>query len=262
MKRIFSIVALLISFWAPAQDIPNRPSPPKLVNDFTGKLLTTEQIQALEQKLDAYDRSTSNQVAIVVVESLGGSSPEDYAIELGRKWGVGNKDFNNGVVILVSTGGGQGKRKVAIVPGNGLEGAIPDLTTKAIIDNDVIPNFKEDNYYRGLDQAVDNIMKAAEGRYTAPKGYGKGKGKGIGGIATIIFIIIFIILGSIGRRGGGGGMMSRRGYGGFGTGWILGSMMGGGSSSGGGWSGGSSGGGGFGGFGGGSFGGGGSSGSW
>ena len=264
MKRIVSIIALLISFWAAAQDIPNRPSPPKLVNDFTGNFLTSEQRQSLEEKLVAYDRSTSNQVAVVVVESLGGSSPEDYATELGRKWGVGNKDFNNGVIILVSTGGGKGNRKVAITPGYGLEGAIPDVTTKAIIDNDVIPNFKEGNYYRGLDQAVDNIMKAAEGRYTAPKGWGSGKRKGIGGVAIIIFIIIFIILGSIGRRGGGGGgMMSRRGYGGFGTGWILGSILGGGGSSGGGgWSGGSSGGGGFGGFGGGGFGGGGSSGSW
>jgi len=263
MKKILSITALVISLWVSAQGdvIPGRPSPPKLVNDFTGKFLTPEQVQALEQKLYTYDNSTSNQIAVVVVDNLGGYSPEDYATELGRKWGVGNKGNNNGVVILVSTGGGQGNRKVAIAPGYGLEGAIPDVTAKAIIDNDVIPNFKEGNYYRGLDVATDDIIKAAEGRYTAPKGYGKGaaKGKGIG-FGFIFFILIMILI--FGNRGGrNGGMMSRRGWGGFGTGWIIGSMLGGGSRGGGGWSGGG-GGGGFGGFGGGGFGGGGSSGSW
>lgn len=257
---------MLICFCAAAQDdkvIPNRPSPPKLVNDFTKPpLLTQEQKDALERKLVAYDDSTSNQVTIVVVESLEGYSVEDYAIALGRKWGVGNKDFNNGVVILISTGGGQGNRKVTIQVGYGLEGVISDLTTKSIIDNAVIPNFKEGNYYRGLDKAIDDIIRAAAGRYTAPKGYGKGKGKGVG-FGAILFVLIMIFL--FARRGGGkgGGMVSRRGYRDIGAGWILGSLLGG-SGSGGGWSGGGGGGssGGFGGFGGGSFGGGGSSGSW
>jgi len=259
MKRISGIIALLISFCAFAQNdkaIPDRPSPPRLVNDFTGKFLTPEQVQALEQKLDAYDQSTSNQVAIVVVESLGDYSADDYAIALGRKWGVGNKEFNNGVVILISTGGGQGNRKAAIQVGYGLEGVISDLTTKSIIDNSIIPNFKEGNYYRGLDKAVDDIMTAAAGRYTAPKGYGQKKGRGIR-FGFIFFIIIMIIV-FAGRGGGrGGGMMSRRGWGDIGTGWLIGSMLGGRGGSGGG-----GGGGGFGGFGGGSFGGGGSSGSW
>jgi uncharacterized protein len=263
MKKILWILGLLVSVWASAQDIPGRPSPPRLVNDFTGKFLQPDQVQALEQKLVNYDNTTSNQVAIVVVESLDGYDPVDYATELGRKWGVGNKSTNNGVVIIVSTGGGPGKGKVAIAPGYGLEGAIPDVTAKAIIDNDVIPNFKQGNFYRGLDQAVDDIVKAAQGRYTAPAGY-RSKKKGIGGGAIFLFIIIFIIIAIIGRKGGGGGrggMMSRRGYGDFWTGWIIGNILSGGSR--GGWSGGGGGGGGgFGGFGGGGFGGGGSSGSW
>lgn len=269
MKRLIWIVALFSSLCATAQNIPSRPSPPRLVNDFTGNFLTPDQAQALEQKLVNYDNTTSNQVAIVVVQSLDGESAEDYATELGRQWGVGNKSTNNGVVILISTGGGQGNRKVAITPGYGLEGAIPDVTTKAIIDNDVIPNFKEGNYYRGLDQAVDDIIKAAQGRYAAPAGY-RSKKKGFGGFGIILFVIIMIIVGSIGRRGGGGGggMMSRRGYGNFWTGMILGNLLSGGSRGGSGWGGGGGGwsggggGGGFGGFGGGGFGGGGSSGSW
>lgn len=266
MKNFLGIIALLISVCVLAQDdraIPNRPSPPRLVNDFTGRFLTEEQVHGLEQKLKAYNDSTSNQVAIVVVESLEGYSADDYAIALGRKWGVGTKDFNNGVVILVSTGGGEGNRKVSIQVGYGLEGVISDLTTKSIIDNSIIPNFKADNYYRGLDKATDDIITAAAGRYTAPKGYGQKKGKGIG-FGAILFIIIMIILFSSRGGGRGGGMVSRRGYRDFGTGWILGSLLGGsgGHGGGGGWSGGGGSSGGFGGFGGGSFGGGGSSGSW
>jgi uncharacterized protein len=149
-------------------------------------------------------------------------------------------------------------RKMRIEVGYGLEGVITDAISNHIIQEDILPNFKAGNYYRGLDEATDNIIKAAAGRYEAPQGYSsRGKKKGIS-IGTIIFIlvIIFVIMGASGGNRGGG-MMSRRGWGPVlwpGGGWS------GGSSSGGGWSGG--GGGGFGGFGGGSGGGGGSSGSW
>jgi uncharacterized protein len=261
MKRLLSLFVLFLSVIANAQvenAVPSRPSPPKLVNDFT-KTMTGEQIQALEQKLDAYDDSTSSQIAIVVVDDLKGYEASDYAVALGRKWGLGGKEFNNGVVILVSTGGGAGHRAAFIATGYGLEGAIPDATAKAIVDNDLIPNLKNNDFYRAFDDATDDIIKAASGRYAAPEGYHKkGKGFSIGGIIFLI-IILSIFLGS--RGGNNGGMMSRRGYGGFWTGLFLGNMLGGGrSGGGGGWSGG--GGGGFGGFGGGSFGGGGAGGSW
>jgi len=252
MKKLFVIYSLLISFFASAQIesvIPAKPSPAKLVNDLTGNFLTTYQKEALEAKLVSYDDSTSNQIAVVIVESLEGYSVDDYAFELGRKWGVGNKEFNNGVVILISTGGGSGNRKAAIAVGYGLEGAVPDLTAKAIIDNSLIPNFKEGNYYRGLDEATDDIIKAAEGRYTAPASYGKKGGKGLS-TAAIIFIVILLIVVFGGGASGGGTYVSRGGFGGW--------TSGGGS----GWSGGGGSSGGFGGFGGGSFGGGGASGSW
>ncbi len=261
MKKFLSIFFLLISFTVSAQlkDIIARPpNPPRLINDYT-KTLTAEQLQALEQKMVAYDDSTSNQVVIVIVSKLEGKSLEDAALEILRNWGVGGKENNNGVVILVA----KDDRKVTIQMGYGLEGVIPDVTAKAIIDNAITPNFKKENYYRGLDEATDDIIKAAAGRYKAPEGYGKkSKGRGIG-LATIIFILILIFAFS-GRGGGGGGMVSRRGYRDFGTGWILGTLLGGGGGGGGGggWSGGGGGGGGFGGFGGGSGGGGGASGSW
>jgi uncharacterized protein len=256
MKRLLLFTVLFISVWAKAQiekDIPSRPNPPRLVNDFTGTL-TREQIQALEQKLVAYDDSTSNQIAVVIVNTTGNYSIEEFALGILRNWGVGGKQNNNGIVILIS----KDDHKIRIETGYGLEGRIPDLTAKSIIDNDLTPNFKEGNFYRGLDKATDDIIKAAAGEYKAPAGYHK-KGKGLP-IGSIIFLIIILSL--IFGAGGGrnGGMMSRRGYRGFGTGWIIGSMMGGGGS---GWSGGGGGGGGgFGGFGGGGGGGGGASGGW
>ncbi|MBO9659037.1 MAG: TPM domain-containing protein [Chitinophagaceae bacterium] len=262
MKHFLSIFFLLMAFASFAQVekvIPARPNPPKLVNDLTGNFLTPEQVAALEQKLVAYDDSTSNQVAVVVVNDLKGYSAADYAIALGRSWGVGNKNFDNGIVVLISTGGGSGNRDAFIAVGYGLEGVIPDLTADAILNNELIPNFKAGNYYRGLDEATNAIFKAAEGRYKAPEGYRKrGGGKGIPPIIIILLVIgLLAIFGGIG--GGGGGYVSRRGY----RDWPGGGWIGGGGWSGGGGGGGfGGGGGGFGGFGGGGFGGGGAGGKW
>ena len=270
MKRLALFIFLLISFCVNAQlskVVPDKPVPPRLVNDFAN-MLTPEQQQALENKLVAYDDSTSSQIAVVTVESLEGYEDEEYALALGRKWGVGGKEFNNGIVVLIS----KNDRKSRIEVGYGLEGAIPDITAKTIIENELLPSFREGNYYRGLDRATDALIKAAAGEYKGTGGAKKGNNAGKG-FAVIVFFLIMVFLFAAGRRGGGGrggGMMSRRGYRDFGAGWILGSLIenatrGGGGrgwGGGGGWSGGGGGGGGFGGFGGGGFGGGGASGSW
>jgi uncharacterized protein len=269
MKRIIVFTFLLLSFFAQAQIdkvIPAKPSPPRLVNDFAN-ILTPEQEQALENKLVAYDDSTSNQVAIVTLPTLtdpktGTSYDEqEVALKILRDWGIGNKKTNNGILILVVKSPDGKERKIRIEIGYGLEGAVPDVTASHIIQEDMAPAFRDGNYYSGLDQATDHIMQAAAGEYKAPEGYHK-KSRSFP-VGTILFIIILIIT-LISRGGRNGGMMSRRGYRGFGTGWLLGSMMGGGfggGSGGGGWSGGG-GGGGFGGFGGGGGGGGGASGGW
>jgi uncharacterized protein len=263
MKRFRHLAFLLGSLaWlaVAGQKLPPAPNPPRLVNDFDN-LLTSEQREHLESKLVAYDDSTSIQIAIVIVNTLQDYDPYEYATKLGREWGVGNKKTNNGVVLLVSTE--PGKRKVFIAPGYGLEGALPDATCKLIVEQEIIPQFKQQNYFRGLDEATDAIIAASRGEYKAPPEYSdRGKGKGGGGIPAFVFIIIFVVLiFFIGGRGGrgGGGMMSRRGYRNFNGPPIMWfPPIGGGGSGGGGWSGG----GGFGGFGGGSFGGGGAGGSW
>lgn len=271
MKKLALIISLLISVCAFAQIetvVPKRPVPPHLVNDFAN-VLTQDQIDALERKLVAFDDSTSNQVAIVLLPTITDKGGEEYPIEevglkIIRDWGVGNAKNNNGIVILAA----MQEHKLRIEVGYGLEGVIPDVTAKTIIDNDVTPNFKSNDYYRGLDAAINSIMLAARGEYKAPEGYanrGKSPGKGIGKIIVgiIILIVILSMFGGGGSRGGG--YMSRRGSGWLGP-FILGEMLGSAGRGGGsGWSGGGggwSGGGGFGGFGGGGGGGGGASGGW
>ena len=256
MKRFLLIFSLLFStslFAQVEKVIPKRPNPPKLVNDLSNTL-SAAQVEELERKLVAYDDSTSTQIAVVLIKSLEGYSIEDYALTLGREWGVGGKK-NNGIVLLAA----MEDRKIRIEVGYGMEGAIPDLTSKSIIDNDITPNFKEKKYYQGLNKAVDDIILAAAGRYKAPDGYTNRKGKDFKW-GTLVIIIIFILIGIFGGGGGGNGTyVSRGGARRVGGGFPWWMFLGGGGSGGGG---GSSGGGGFGGFGGGSFGGGGSSGSW
>jgi uncharacterized protein len=227
-----------------------------LVNDFAN-ILTPDQKQALENKLVTLDDSTSTQISVVIVPTVGSYNISDYNVELGRAWGVGGKQYNNGVVLLIA----KEDRKLDIAVGYGLEGALPDVVSKSIIDDIIVPNFKGNDYYRGIDEGTDAIIRAVKGEYNVARKKSGGGGLPSGKIIVIIIIILFLLMSS-GGNNKGGTFMSRRGARGL-PGPIFWPMGGGGG--GGGWGGGSSGGGGgggFGGFGGGSFGGGGSSGSW
>lgn len=251
---VFFLQALLFANNSFAQNIIAKPNPPTLVTDVAG-VLTPEQKQALENKLVAIDDSSSNQIAVVILPSLDGYPKEEYATKLFRDWGIGGKK-NNGILLLIAIN----DREIKIEVGYGLEGAIPDITASNIIENDIKPAFKAGNYYEGIDQATDNIAKAAVGEYkeARPKKT-RSKSKGSGGLFLIILIIILAVLRN--GRGGGGSNIGRSGFSDVATGMLLGSLLGGGGRGGGGW-GDSGGGGGFGGFGGGSSGGGGAGGSW
>ncbi|MFW2475579.1 MAG: TPM domain-containing protein [Sediminibacterium sp.] len=261
MKKLLVIWLMLLSFVAiQAQDILPKPNPPRLVTD-KANVLSKEQREALEQKLVALDDSSSNQIAVVLLPTLDGYPIEEYANKLFRDWGIGNAKTNNGVLIIAAIE----DRKIRIEVGYGLEGAIPDIIASNIIQQDIAPNFKDGNYYRGLDRAIESLAKAAVGEYNV-KRIKKNK-DGVTGKSLLTFIfILFVVLMIVARKGGGGGrgggMMSRRGYGDIAEAIFWSSVLGGGrrGSGGGGWGGGS--GGGFGGFGGGSSGGGGASGGW
>jgi len=256
MKHVLLTILFICSLGSVfAQNLLPRPNPPVLVND-EAHVLSDYDRNTLEQRLDAFDDSTSNQIAIVTIPTLNDYPIEDYANKLFRSWGIGTKKNNNGVLVLVAVN----DHKVRIEVGYGLEGAIPDVTASDIIANDISPAFKQGNYYSGLSSAVESLAKAAAGEYHQRRERDDDNGGGSGWLGFIIIAVIVIII--IARSGrGGGGMMGSRGSGWFIWPLLFSNFGGGGRSSGGSWGGGG-GGGGFGGFGGGSSGGGGASGGW
>jgi uncharacterized protein len=248
---------LLFPFLVFAKAIPEVPNPPRLVNDYAGVLQQNEK-EALEQKLRLFNDSTSNQIAIVIENSLQGEEVFDYSFRLAQSWGIGNKGKNNGALIYVALE----ERKIRIQVGYGLEEKLTDAFCKGLIQEVIKPNFKAGNYFAGLDEATNDMMLAAKGLFKGEKKAKKPSGSGLIflGVVLLFIILIFInkyknikhshlghnldfftilLLMSQNRGGGGGGHRGGGSWGDF-----------------------SGGRGDFGGFGGGSFGGGGSGGDW
>jgi uncharacterized protein len=262
MKRYFILIFLFIGLVFTAKsEIPDKPNPPRLVNDFAEVLSSNERKQ-IENELAQFARETSTQIVVVTVSDLEGYDPGDYAFRLGEKWGIGQKGKDNGVVILLKPKQGNSKGQVFIATGYGLEGVLPDaIVNSTVIDNEMIPYFKENNYYKGLTNGIKVIMDITRGEYTAEQ-YQQHYAKQNDGVVpgVFVFMFIFFIL-SIFRRRRGRFYSPGRSL----PFWLAMGMMSGRNSSGGSFGNFTSGGGsfgGFGGFGGGSFGGGGAGGSW
>ena len=257
IRFLFFILPILVYRFSFGQDFPERPNPPKLVNDFAN-ILDDGDASILEKKLVAYNKSSSTQIAVVTINSLNGNDIGDYSFRLAETWGIGQKGKDNGVLILVA----MEDKKMFIATGYGLEGVIPDAIAKRIVENYLRPNFRNNNYYKGIDEATSVIMGLANGEFTADQlereeinfsrfifpllififfiamsysRFKRAKGSHMAG-SNLNFLTFLFLMSSMGGRG--------RNYGNFSSGS------------------GSFGGGSFGGFGGGSFGGGGAGGSW
>ena len=271
MKALRSLLFLLLigaSSWSVAADLdPCFPPKPKdenhLVFQYT-KFLSPEDAQALDNKLVNFARETSNQISIVIVDTLCGDEPSDFAFQLGQAWGLGKKGVDNGILILIKPNGPAGDRQVFIATGYGMEAAIPDLIAKRVVDEEILPRFRNGDFYGGLDKATDVLMGMAKGEIDV-KSYGEQQQQVpwlpiLLGLGFFIFIIV--------SKVGSAKRYARTNHLDFWAAWALlnaasnrhtggwGGFTGGG---GGGFGGG---GGGFGGFGGGGFGGGGAGGSW
>jgi uncharacterized protein len=253
MKKLFLFVLAFSGMIAQAQfTIPDKPSFQTSVYDYEDILNTSDE-KRLEEKLVRYSDSTSTQIVVITIPSLQGEDVGVLATNWAHKWGIGQKDEDNGMIILLS----KNDREISIRSGYGLEDRMTAGITGEIIRNIITPYFKTDNYFEGLDKGADAIFEVLKGKY---KGTRKEKSKSFPILPVIIFIFVIILIISKskggGRSGGSGGIdladiiilssLGRSG-GGFGGG----GSFGGGSS------------GGFGGgFGGGGFSGGGASGSW
>jgi uncharacterized protein len=259
---VFLLLGLaIIQNFAFAQEFPERTN--RLVNDFSSTL-SKEEVYELNTVLEEHENSSSIEIAIVLMPTLDGYPIEDYAFQLGEKWGIGKGTTDNGALILVSVS----EHKLWIATGYGLEGSLPDGLIHRIVKDDIVPQFKAGSYFEGLKAGSEAIMLATKGEYEGQKKVNPEKTFGLLGIILLVFLVIWIVkamqvkqyatmnhltfwaawalLNSASSKHSGSWSDFSGGRGHFG---------GGGFSGGGG-------GGGFGGFGGGSFGGGGAGGSW
>lgn len=258
MLRIVRHIVLLLMLaplaaMAQAEWLPEKTN--RLVNDYSG-MLTPSQQSELEQRLVAFNDSTSNQILVVITPTIGGDDENAAAQRIGQAWGVGQQEFNNGVVILIkSKTEEENWGAVAISTGYGTEGALPDVFCKRIIDSHMLNRLGDGEYYSAIVAALDIIEPVLAGEYSYEQYRKKERREGFIGLGVLmLFIVLAVVLIAIHAKrhpdqwkgGGSGGIGSGGGsyIGGFGGG-----SRGGGFSSGG-----------FGGFGGGSFGGGGASG--
>lgn len=257
MKKLFALFFVIIGNLVFSQIAP-RPNPPKLYNNLSKEFpqfLSSDESAQLEEKLEVFSNETSNQICVLIVDDNDDIEPSDYATKVINEWGIGQKGSNNGIVVLLKLKPAKGGRDFIAI-GYGLEGAIPDLATKRVREEELYPDLKAGNNFAALDKTTNKLMALAKGEIDV-KNYTRGSSRSEKNpIGTAIIIIVIIIIVLINKfRGGGGYTYNGRGrnywgggFGGFGGG---GSSFGGGSS-----------GGGFGGFGGGSSGGGGSGGGW
>ena len=276
IKRQLLLISLLfimaVQAIAQVGCIPEKPNPQRLVNDFANVLSPSFETQ-LENYLVGFNDTTSTQITLVTVNDLCGEEASFFAFDLGEKWGVGNAKFDNGIVVLYKPKQANSKGQIYIATGYGLEGILPDAIGKRIVENEMIPYFKQGQTEKGLLEGILTITEITGGEYSAQSYNKNGRGKGSGGfpfslLAALVVLIGLMFFKNISRARNYahtnntslwmalwlmGSMNSRHSgfYGNF-TGGRGG--FGGGSGFGGG--------GGFGGFGGGSFGGGGAGGSW
>jgi len=245
-----------------AQWMPEKSN--RLVNDYS-HMLTTEQANSLEKRLVAFNDSTSNQIVIIITPTLGGDAAWAVATQIGQEWGVGQKKFDNGVVILIkSKSAEEPDGDVTIATGYGVEGALPDAFCKRIIDDVMVGPLGNGDYYTALTEALDLIEPTLRGEYSYAKYRDEERRDAVTGLLIFVGLIGVVALslwlyyrkhpndfnnkGNNGHKGGGSSGLFMGAYP-----WFMGSGTRGGG-------GGFSSGGGFGGFGGGSFGGGGASG--
>lgn len=266
IKYLLGVLIAVFSFQLNAQNdcFPQRDKSNRTLVYDQSKILSSSEKSALNQRLISTSNNTSNQIVVVFTDDLCGMDMAMYATELGQLWGVGRKGEDNGIVILVKPKKGSERGQAFIAPGYGLEGVIPDATAKMVVENEMIPFFKQNNYFKGVDAALDVIIPLAkqEFNYQAyQQKVSKRRGRSSSFYWLIFVFAIFFILSKL---------FSARSYAqrnniDLWTAFWMGSFLGGGFGGGshrGGWNDFSGGGGGFGGFGGGGFGGGGAGGDW
>lgn len=192
--QLFILIFITIS--SGAQDIPDPMQPPRMVNDFS-VLLDPGNRDILENKLQSFYYQTSTQIYVVILDDLAGYDIADFTFQLGEKWGVGTKEKDNGIVILLNPSPDRRHGNVFIATGYGLESAVPDAIANRIVDYEMIPFFREQKYYEGLEEATNTIIDLTRGEYTADEYLQRHETTDTFVPAFIIFAIILIVVFSV-----------------------------------------------------------------
>ena len=194
LGKIITLFFLFAAISLQSQDcIPEKPrSYPFMVYDNTNSL-SPQEVQALENELEKFSRETSNQIVVVFLSDLCGYSAADFGTELGQRWGVGKEKEDNGIVILVKPTGEKKERTAAIAVGRGLEPVISDGTAGSILRNEMIPNFKNGDYYMGVVSALKILEPLAKKEFNQTDYEKRSSGGNIGVVFLIILAAIFII---------------------------------------------------------------------
>lgn len=236
MKKVFSLLLLCFVLFSVVslsgcEEEKLFPTQELFVNDFADVLDDADEQTICELGKKLKDESTA-EVVVVTVETINGGNISDYATNLGRDWGIGNKEKNNGVLILLASE----DREVYIAVGYGLEGALPDSKTGRILDNYAVPYFKDDNFSLGLVETYKAVVNEVYVEYglTPNEGYVPADTLSEAPqeetdlktvvISWIILLIIVILYTLVFKRRGivfipfGGGNFRGGGFGGFGGG--------------------------------------------
>jgi uncharacterized protein len=177
---------------------------PKLqgrVNDLAGVLAPSE-TAALESKLQELEKTDSTQVVVLIVPSLEGDSLEDFSIRVGNAWKIGHKGRDNGAILLIAIQ----ERKIRIEAGYGLEPTLTDAVSSSIVRNEIVPWFKQREYYQGIDAGVTAIMQTVRGAYQPLPEKRSSSPRSANGLFNLLIIFLFPlfwILSATGKWGGG-----------------------------------------------------------
>ena len=228
--------------------VPDKPTEKKLVWDNAG-VLSADQKQMLEDSLEYFSRTTSNQIVVMTItnEILDGMQLAEFGQEVGEKWGVGHKGSNNGVVVLIKPKTGddaKGKGRAFISTGYGAEGPLPDLLCSKIVDEEMVPHFKDGDYAGGIWAALEIIKPALQGEFDVDEYVSDDAGDAVLSVIVVLMILCFVFVVMSSNNGTGSGNNTRTYTGGpvifpgtFGSRRSSSSWGGGGGFGGGGWGG-------------------------
>lgn len=192
MLRFLLLLALL-PLSVSAQDLVGIPELRRQVTDLTGTL-SDQEIAGIEQKLKQLEAAKGSQIAVLILPSTKPESIEQFSIRLAEKWKIGRAKVDDGAILIVA----KQDRRLRIEVGYGLEGALPDAICKRIIDEQIVPRFKADDFAGGIEAGVDAMILRINGEdlpapVRTPGGetssYRKGKASNYFGIIVVVLII-------------------------------------------------------------------------